>query len=643
MNIGYGGVMIDNNAIDLLKGVIPFNSLGEEGLCEIAATMEWTNLPRDTLIIPQGSRGLHFYLIKSGLVKVYLLDETGKETTIGFLGEADCFGEISLLTDGPTTTNVRTIEHTVCLVQHRDDFLRMTQKYPMFHKFFNQLLSQRMRTVYKELLTERPGVSEVEPFLYRKQVKDILPATLPLCGEGETLKEAARNIIEKGVGSLVVVGARGEPQGVLRMRAVMKAVVLDGKDSGTLVQEVMEKDFRSIPLDSYFFDALQEMTKHKVSEVVVLDEGRTVGMLTGHDLLRFRGREVLSLVRNIDDAPDFSQLNAMRGEVEKVLRALMQDGALASQACRIVSELNDRVVRRVITLVEEERGAPPVPFAWLGMGSEGRKEQTLFTDQDNALVFTSDPPASTREYFKAFAEGVVAGLAQCGIPLCKGGIMATSPKYFGDVADWKERVSAWLLKPELGEKELMDTYVFLDFRSIYGERELETSIRSLLAELVGKHPAFLKNLAGPIVSVPMPIGFFKNFIVEKGGKHKDELNLKLYGLVPLVTCAKILALHTTIAETGTLGRLAALRQRGVIPGDLADILEQAFETFLGFKIKGNLADIEKGRELSNHVNPAQLSTRQKQFLKEAFWAVSELQKITKDLLGAGEGEFGLLR
>jgi CBS domain-containing protein len=289
----------------------------------------------------------------------------------------------------------------------------------------------------------------------------------------------------------------------------------------------MEREFHSIDANSYFFDALHQMIKHGTHELILIEAEKVVSVLTGFDLLRFRGREVLSLLRNIEEAPTIAQLNLMRGEIEKVLRVLMSDGALASHACKIVSEFNDKMVRRVITLTEKDCGLPPSPYAWLGMGSEGRKEQTLLTDQDNAIIFSAPSSEHTLDYFRQFSTRVVEGLRQCGIPLCKGGVMASNPKYFGNVEEWKSRTTELIRSPTLEEKELMDTYVFLDFRTVSGESSLEKELKSHVIRLSREHSAFLKSLAQAIVSIPIPIGFFKNFIVEKSGKHKDELNLKL--------------------------------------------------------------------------------------------------------------------
>jgi CBS domain-containing protein len=355
-------------------------------------------------------------------------------------------------------------------------------------------------------------------------------------------------------------------------------------------------------------------------------------MLTAFNLFGFRDSEVLSMIRTIEDAADLSQLNLMRREVEKILSVLIPDGAMASQACKIVSEFNDKVVKRVIQFAEDVCGPSPCAFAWLGLGSEGRREQTLFTDQDNAIIFEDSLSDNSHEYFMRLSERIVQGLHECGIPLCKGNVMATNPKFFGSLRQWKERTASWIRNTDLSEPGLMDTYVFLDFRSIHGDQALEKELRRYTNELIAENLFFLKSMAERIITIPMPIGFLKHFIVEKTGKYKDRLNIKLYGLVPLITCIKILSLQYGLTETNTLERIGKLKNKGIISPAHKEALDQAFETLLALKIQNNLILIDQGKDFGNYVNPADLSLRQAQLLKEAFWAILQLQKKTKEAL-----------
>jgi CBS domain-containing protein len=437
--------------------------------------------------------------------------------------------------------------------------------------------------------------------------------------------------VQENLEALVILNGQKKIAGVLDRKDMIQAL-LDRDRSDASLEPLARRDFQTIDRESYFFEALHEMVKHKTSFLVVLKGEEPEGLLTSLDLLRFRGREALSLIRNIENATGLDQLYHWRLEAEKVIRALMADGALASQVCRIVSELNDKIVRKIIQFVEERCGPEPCAYAWLGLGSEGRKEQSLFTDQDNALIIAD--PATDRDlaYFQDFARKVVEGLSHCGIPLCKGEVMATNPKFFGPLADWKARAAHWIRSPILNEKDLMDTYSFLDFRYVYGQSHLEQELRNHLNRLIQENPQFLTQIAEGVLEMGIPLGFFKNFIVEKNGAHKDKLNIKLSGLVPLISGIKILACKNGLAETNTLERIERLGQENILTSDQVEILTQAFETLLTLRIRNDLLGMEKRQDFENYLNPAHLSTRYKQLLKEAFWAVSEVQKIVRTRL-----------
>ena len=241
-------------------------------------------------------------------------------------------------------------------------------------------------------------------------------------------------------------------------------------------------------------------------------------------------------------------------------------------------------------------------------------------------------PADIEGYFKALAETVVNNLNECGFPLCKGNIMATNPRYFGDLTSWKNKTRHWIKVSVDKGDDLVDIYTFLDFRTVYGSEPLDDALRSYVMNEFEHNPAALRMLAQPIVDIPVPLGFFKNFTVEKNGKYKNTVNIKVNGLLPLTTCVKLLAVYARVTEANTLERIRRLVEKGIIPADRSELIEQAFETFLGLKIQNNLNNLDEGRDFSNTINPAHLNTRQKQLLKDSFLAVSEIQKITKDVL-----------
>ncbi len=617
--------------LDFLTSVSPFDTLSREELSTIAQAMDWVSYGPGEIIIRQGSTGTHFYIVKTGLVRVFL-DERGSETVLGFLGEGECFGEMSLLNREPTNANIQATEPVLALRQTEGNFLAMIHSHPLFYKFFNQLLTKRMKRVYRELLSQNPGIGQVEPYLYRKQVSELVGGRQQLCHDDEPIRAVAQKILDNESRPVVVVDERERPKGIVTTSQMLRSVLIDSRAPDEPVATIMDTAFQTIDTGSFFFDALHEMVKHRTDRLVAMERNKTVGLVTGLDLLRFRGREVLSLLRNLEAASNTAELNLLRAEIEKVLKALVSDGALASQACRIVSELNDRMVRRVIELAEVNQGGAPAGFAWLGLGSEGRREQTLLTDQDNAIIYRDTGPGETEAYFSGLSKAIVNNLSACGMPLCKGNIMATNRDYFGPVDEWKRRTAYWVTTAVRERTNMADLYVFLDFRTIYGDANLERELRAHVAAVVQEHPYFLTTLAQGVVDIPEPLGFFKDFIVEKSGKYKNRLNLKNFGLVPLVACVKLLAWSQAIADANTLERIRSLTEAGILTKDDAEYLDQAFETFLTLRIRNNLQDLEHGREPSNYVDPATLSARQKQLLKEAFHAVRQLQKTTREVL-----------
>lgn len=619
-----------------LESIDPFCEFEASVLAGISATMEWRQFAAGDVIQQEGSAGECFYVIKNGLAKVFM-EKQGEEKIIGFLGEGDFCGVTALLSDGINPSTIVAIEQTLCLVQNKDAFAGMVASYPGIAAYFNELIIRLSKRIFTKLLATGTGaIAQTEPFLYTKRVKDLMSPNQHFLSPVNTLEEAAGELVGGGVRTAVVLDEGGQLLGTLGLKELVEASLLKGEDRRQAIGSVVKTDVGVVDGDNYFFDALHQMMKEGRETLVVMDSGKISGVLTSLDLLKFRGREVLSLIRNIEDARSPGELNSLRQDVENVLRVLIADGALPSHACKIVSELNDKIVKRTIRLSEEVRGIPPVPYAWLGLGSEGRREQTLLTDQDNAILFdpsaTGRDPRDIHEYFMTLAETVVNNLNQCGFPLCKGNIMATNPRYFGDLASWKDKTKHWInVSTEKGE-DLIDIYTFLDFRVVCGSDSLDEALKEHVMNEFERNPAALRILAHSIVDIPVPLGFFKNFTVEKNGKYKNTVNIKVNGLLPLTTCVKLLAFYAGVRQSNTLERIRRLVEKGIIPPDRAELIEQAFETFLGLKIQNNLNNLDQGRDFSNNINPANLNTRQKQLLKDSFLAVSEIQRITKDIL-----------
>ncbi len=262
-------------------------------------------------------------------------------------------------------------------------------------------------------------------------------------------------------------------------------------------------------------------------------------------------------------------------------------------------------------------------------GSEGRKEQTFKTDQDNAIIYvdpgTDEKAEAARVYFAAFADYARDGLLQCGFPSCPANYMATNPQWRQPLKTWKKYFSTWIATPT--PDAVLNSVAFFDFRHMAGDALLAEQLRDYLNAQLRDQKVFLGYLANMAIRNMPPIGFFKSFVVEKSGEHKDQLNLKVKGIAPLVDIMRLFALEKGIRETSTLERIETLRSRHTIVEEYADDLEQAFEFITLLRIHHQYAQISSGQEPDNFINPNKLSNLEKRSIKEAFQLISKVQDL----------------
>jgi CBS domain-containing protein len=312
---------------------------------------------------------------------------------------------------------------------------------------------------------------------------------------------------------------------------------------------------------------------------------------------------------------------------------LLKEGAKASNITMVITEINDRLVRKVLECAERKHGKPPVAYCWIGFGSEGRKEQTFKTDQDNAIIM-ADPAneaeaEAAKKYFSAFAEFVRDSLLQCGFPPCPANYMASNPQWCQPLKVWKKYFSTWISTPT--PEAVLNSVAFFDFRPMYGETSLAEMLRDHLNALLKDEKVFLGYVANMAIKNQPPIGFFKYFVVDKGGAHKDELNLKIKGLAPLVDILRLFALEKGIRETSTMERIETLRSKHTIVEEYADDLEQAFEFITLLRIHHQYAQVSSGQAPDNFINPNRLSNLERRSIKEAFQLVAKIQAMIIEL------------
>ena len=387
------------------------------------------------------------------------------------------------------------------------------------------------------------------------------------------------------------------------------------------------------PQDRQRGQAIVVMLREGVRQLLVVERGALVGIVTLFDLVRTRTTGTLLTAREIGAQSDIQGLARLGTDIDKILESLVSERAGLGEILDIMSELHERMNQRVIQLAEEELkreglGGPPVPYCWINMGSAARHEQTLRTDQDNAIIFEDPLPERAEEvrlYFKKLARLVVDGLIRCGFEACSGEVMATNDLWRRSLGEWKTALNGWI-----GSRAPEDTRVLtilLDFRPVWGDSFLAEKFHNAIFKTFQNSLGAGHLLARDDRTFAVPISFLGSIVTEKSGPHKNMLNLKTAGLVHIINSFRLLAVKHAVREPSTFGRISRLVEKNALTADDADFFRSAFETLLMFKTRENVVKFKNGQIADDHISPDRLGKRERILLKDALSGVAQLQKM----------------
>jgi CBS domain-containing protein len=430
-----------------------------------------------------------------------------------------------------------------------------------------------------------------------------------------TVQEAAQMMTAANSTSVLV---RSDPPGILTDRDLRRRVLAMGLGPQTPVAAVMSQPLRTLDSDTPIHGAVLLMLEHGIHHVALVEEGEVVGLVSAGDLLRHQSHSPLYLQAQLQNLDSPQALEGYAAKTAQAAGLLLDGGMRAAQIGRIVSSLNDALVQRLARTAERELGPPPGPYAWVVFGSEGRSEQIMLTDQDNALVYAA-AGTEAHAYFAALAQRVVDGLLAAGFPPCPGGYMATN--WCLPLEDWMQRFDDWMHVPQ--PQALMAAGIFFDFRQVYGDLSLGP-LEELLAR-AHQNGLFLAALLRAAQEFAPPLGLF-NRIRSEGG----SIDIKHGGLAPIVGLARALALAAGSRERSTLERLAAAAAGGKLSAEGAGDLAASFTYFLELRLRRQLAAVAAGLPPDNRIVLNELPSREQKQLRDALVRVRELQDAIGD-------------
>ncbi len=623
--------------IDFFEKTFPFSELNGSVLNQLAVGGLVDFYPKGQIILQQDASGAEkLYLIQKGAVKIYRMNVDGTSTLVDYRGEGSSFGALALIGGARATLTVEAVEDTFCFLISKESFLETLQKDPVFSQHFFRGLSEGIvGKAYSELRRIKVGMRADEAFhLFSRRIRDVIKKAPQFIGGAETIRNAAKKMTELEIGSLLVTNSTGDVIGIFTDKDLRARVVAEGLSATTQVETVMSSPVLKVSAHDLCFEALLEMMNRQVHYLAVEWDGEMVGVVTDRDIMVVPGDSPLDLLRQIAAQRSLESLYELSAKAPLVVRTLIEEGAKASHITRVITVVNDHILERLLDLMQEEMGPAPVPFCWMVTGSEGRKEQTFRTDQDNAIMY-EDPGdewetiKAAKLYFRRLGNKAIEHLVACGYPLCKGRMMASNSKWRKPYSVWVGYFDNWMSTTE--PMETLNAKIFFDFRPAYGSPEIAGRLRDHLTEKAQRSRFVIRHLARDFIEAQTPLSFFRNFMVEKDGEHKNRLDLKLRGLVPFVDFARMMALRYGVKETNTLERLQMLATLGHVPQEMIRETVEAYEFIMQVRLAHQLKMIEAGTAPHNFVDPAQLSDLERMTLKASFDVINRLQTFVAKL------------
>ena len=420
------------------------------------------------------------------------------------------------------------------------------------------------------------------------------------------------------------------PVGIVSLRD-LRDLIADaaGEVCAMTVREIMKSALITIRRSDFLFKAIFLMAKHNIHRLIVIDDfGRLSGVITDTDLMRIQTRSPLYLVQEIESAVSIDQLRLIGQRMIGMLHYAVKTHADAKSLIQLIAHFNDAFIQRLIFILELCEGIRlPAGAAYLALGSEGRQEQTLRTDQDSAIVYRDDLSTEDRAEVRRFAERIVVALESVGVPLCPGNIMASNPQWCHSLSEWEQLTEQWITQG--GPEATMNFGVFQDLRVLHGEQRFEEQLRRHICACARNHALFFPSMARNIVRFKPPLGMFGRLLVGKDGAKRGKIDLKKGGLFALTRGIGLIALEADIMGGTTWDKLERLHHLKLVSDYDLEVLQEAFTFLIKMRLEKQLIAISSGKEPTDYVDPLVLKDRERDELRASFKGVEVMLQILK--------------
>lgn len=581
----------------------------------------------------------YLYVIYEGMAEITTTAPGGEEMVVDYRKEGQFFGGTPIFTGEPYTGGVRTVTATTCYLIPEATLKKVAEDYPQVSEFFTRMVLSRVRSLYADIVKEHTSnaVIQMEAYPFKKRLSEIMTSPVETCLPTASARSVARQMTEKAVSSIMVLGENSMPSGIITERdLIAKVISPDSADCEAITAaQIMTPHPHFVSPKTYMYEAMAYITAHRIKHLPVIDDGRLVGMVTMRELMRYRSQKAMLLVGSVNDETTIAGLHSTKNEILTVARALLTETHSTPEVMEIISYIHHSIIKKTYQICFDEMLAegyqrPTIKHCFLLMGSGGRREMLLNPDQDNGFIFEDVPDnrlPEIAEFFGPFSEKLVSALAQVGYPLCSGKVMCNNPLWRGRLIDWHKRIHDWVQNPE--PQKVRYSSIFFDFVPLAGESSLAQSLHDIVFSEIRSFEGFLYHMMSLDLRYKVPVGLLGRFLVNKEDPHKGCLSVKQGGSIYIVDCIRMFVLEKGIQQTTTQDRLNVLVEKKVFETDTAEHIKAALEALNFLRLRNEIMLMENGHKPSHFLDPNQLSKSEQELLKEAFHVVSKLQDATK--------------
>jgi CBS domain-containing protein len=622
--------LIYESVRDFLIKHPPYSRMKPEALQFFIPRLKLAYFPKGAVIVDrEGGPFPPFHIIQTGSVSSVT---AGLDTLPDrILSQGECFPVGALSAGGKPTRTYRAIEDVFAYQLGIDDFNELRSQSPEFETFCTAAITVLAQQSLAELQRHYAEVAADQHSLTRP-LADIVARDPVTCSADTSLRDALLKMREHVVRSIIIVDADEAPVGVFTLNDLRDRVVLKDVPLTTPIAQVMTKKPSTLEADATAADAMQQMAVGKFHQMIVTQKGRIFGIVAEHDLFAMQRVSLRQIHNAIQSARTNNALAHVAGDIRNLAHNLLAQGVHAETLTRTVSTMNDALTREVITRTLREHDLTDIDWCWMALGSEGREEQTLATDQDNALIFSVPNLDDTGEELRArrellaFARDVNAALNTLGFPLCKGGVMAGNPEWCLTAREWREKFTQWLYEPT--PEALLRANIYFDFRALYGDDKLTASLSQWLLARTQDNRLFLRLMGANALQTDPPVGLIRAFVVDDDADPPGTIDLKARGTRLFVDAARLFALALGVGEANTVARMRKTGEILRVDRRHVDAAIDAFQFLQMLRLRSQNRRDAGGSP--NRIDPYALNDVDQRMLKESFRQARKVQQQIKE-------------